>query len=520
MRPFGRVLLAGAVGRCGGVGPERSLGLGHRSQRHDAGRPGVRWEQLDRDVPDVGGGNGEPLFSQSGRLPPATAPPAPAPPTLADQPPLQPHEVFAFAPYWTLPQSGSFNVGGMTTLAYFSIGVNPDGSLDETGSGWNGYESQELANLVTRAHAAGDRVVLTVNCFDQGALNQLTSSATAPATLSTALVAAVNAKNLDGVNIDFEGQGSGDQNGLTNLISKVSMAMHAANPHWQVTMDTYASSAGDPQGFYNIAALAPWVDGFFVMAYQLNYSSTAVPVSPLTSSMFSDLTTVQQYAAAVPASKVILGLPFLRSSLADHQQERSTAPSTGPSSPITPTSQIVSSGHPIYWDSHYRTPLGRRTRWGSQWHETFFEDPTSLYMDALLAQNYGLWTGWGSGRSGWTAVTRRCSRRSTACPRRRNPVRQVPPPPPPPQPRHPRAPPPPPPPRHRNRGPPPLRRQCRSPHATTTTPTTYADTGQYLSQTVTLTQLTSAGEPSRQLEPDRPALGLHHHRSVARMSHH
>jgi hypothetical protein len=31
---------------------------------------------------------------------------------------------------------------------------------------------------------------------------------------------------------------------------------------------------------------------------------------------------------------------------------------------------------------------------------------------------------------------------------------------------------------------------------TTTTPTTYADTGQYLSQTVTLTQLTSAGEPS------------------------
>jgi len=74
-------------------------------------------------------------------------------------------------------------------------------------------------------------------------------------------------------------------------VTAVSAAVHGANPHYQVTMDTYASSAADPGGFYNIPALSPAVDAFFVMEYSLNYASAPEPNSPLTSTMFSDLTT-------------------------------------------------------------------------------------------------------------------------------------------------------------------------------------------------------------------------------------
>ena len=326
-------------------------------------------------------------------LAPATAPPAPAPPSLADAAPLQPHEVFGFAPYWTLDQSAGFDVNGLTTIAYFSIGVNPDGTLDQSGPGWAGYESQDLADLVSRAHAAGSRVVLTVNCFDQGALDQLTSSPTAPATLSTALVDAVTAKNLDGVNLDFEGEGSGDQAGLTHLVSTVSAALKAVNPHYQVTMDTYASSAADPNGFYDIPALAPAVDGFFVMEYSLNLEATPSAESPLTSTMFSDLTTVTQYTSVVPASKVILGVPYYGY---DWPTSDGTlgAQATGGATPVA-YSQITAAGHPTYWD-----PV-TDTGWtsyqvGGQWHETFYEDPSSLYMEAQLAQFFhiaglGIW---------------------------------------------------------------------------------------------------------------------------------
>ena len=127
--------------------------------------------------------------------------------------------------------------------------------------------------------------------------------------LSGSLIQLISAKNLDGVNFDFEGQGRADQAGLDSLISQVSEALKAANSHWQVTMDTYASSAGDPGGFYDIAGLAPSVDAFFVMAYDMNASSPS-PTAALTGTGFTDLEALQQYTAVVPASKVILGVPY------------------------------------------------------------------------------------------------------------------------------------------------------------------------------------------------------------------
>jgi hypothetical protein len=322
----------------------------------------------------------------SSNLPPATSTPAGASSALADAPPLAGRENFAFAPYWTLPQSGGFDLTGLSTLAYFSIGVNPNGTLDESGPGWNGYESQALSDLITRAHAAGERVVLTVNDFGQSSLDELTSLSSAPTTLAGALIPALQAKNFDGVNFDFEGEGSQDQTGLTHLVTAVSGALKAADPHWQVTMDTYASSAGDAGGFYNIPALAPAVDAFFVMAYEMNLSGSPSAASPLTSGAFSDLTTLQQYTAAVPASKVILGTPFFG---IDWPTSDGTMRATadGPAADI-PDSQAQGHG-PTYWDSVTGTGWTSYEA-GSQWHESYFESPYALYDVAQLATHYGV----------------------------------------------------------------------------------------------------------------------------------
>jgi hypothetical protein len=325
-------------------------------------------------------------------LAPATAPPAAAPAALVNQPPLAARENFAFAPYWTLAQSSTFNITGLSTLAYFSIDVNANGTLDESGSGWDGFQSQDLADLITRAHAAGERVVLTVTDFDQSSLNAITSSPTAPGTLSSILIPLLQAKSLDGVNFDFEGEGSGDQAGLTNLITSVAGSLRAADPHWQITMDTYASSAGDPGGFYNIPALAPAVDAFFVMDYELNLQGTPSAASPLTSGEFSSLTTLQQYTSAVPASKVILGIPFFG---IDWPSSNGTMAATaaGGANDIA-DSQAAANG-PEYWD-----PV-TDTAWtsyqvGGQWHESYYEGLNGLFDVSQLASRYdargvGIW---------------------------------------------------------------------------------------------------------------------------------
>ncbi len=326
-------------------------------------------------------------------LPAATAPPAPAPPSLAGSPPLKSHEIFGYAPYWTLPQSSGFDVNNLTTLAYFSVDANGNGTLDQSGSGWNGYESQDLANLVTRSHAAGDRVVLTVTCFSQSSLDAITSDPTAGPRLSSALIAAVSAKNLDGVNFDFEGEGSGDRRGLTALITQVSGALHAANPHWQVTMATYASAASDTAGFYDVAALAPALDGFFVMAYDMNDRVTPSATAPLTGGGYNDTEALQQFTAVMPPQKVILGVPFYGYDWPTADGTRNAQP-TGGERPLS-SGQIAASGHPTYWDPSTQTAW-TAYQVGTQWHETFFDNPTSLALKAKLADSFhigglGIW---------------------------------------------------------------------------------------------------------------------------------
>ncbi len=327
------------------------------------------------------------------RLAPAISRPIAAPPSLANQPPLRPHEIFGYAPYWTLPESSGFNVADLTTLAYFSVDANGDGTIAQSGPGWNGYQSQDLVDLVDRAHQAGDRVVLTVTCFSQTALDQITSDPTAANQLSSQLILLVAAKKLDGVNFDFEGIGSADRAGLTTLLTSVSHALHAANPHWQVTMATYASAAGDPNGFYDIAALAPAMDAFFVMAYDMNDPVVPSATSPLVGGGFNDTEALAQYTAVVPASKVILGVPYYGYDWPTTNGTR-TAQSTGPPTPLS-YGEIAAAGHPTYWDP------STQTAWtsyevGGQWHETFFDNPVSLALKAELASTYriaglGIW---------------------------------------------------------------------------------------------------------------------------------
>jgi hypothetical protein len=320
------------------------------------------------------------------RLPRASAPPPPAPASIAESPALSSHEVFGFVPYWTLADQASFDVGGFTTLAYFSLSANADGTLEESGTGWDGYESQAFADLVARAHAAGVRVVLSVNCFSLPALEVLTSSRASASVLGASIVAAIVAKHLDGVNLDFEGGGAAQRAGLTALVASVAGAVHAVNPHFQVTVDTYGSAASDPESFYDVRALASVSDGLFVMAYGLNYGALPTPQSPITSSEMSDVAEAAQYASTVPPSKVIFGTSYFGYSWATTNGTMAAhAVATG--TPVT-YAQLAASGHPIYWDPVTQTAWTSYET-GGQWYEDYVSNPASVYLVAQLAQQEG-----------------------------------------------------------------------------------------------------------------------------------
>jgi hypothetical protein len=293
--------------------------------------------------------------------------------------PTSAHEVFGYVPYWSLPEWQSFPYGDFSTVAYFSLNVNPNGSIEQSGPGWNGYNSEDFVNMIDAAHQAGDRVVLTANDFSQASLYTLTHDPNAGIVLGTELLEVVQTKDLDGVNLDLEGTGSADQAGLDHVVGQVDFMLHSADPHYQLTMSTYASSAGDPNGFYDISGLSRWVNAFFVMAYDVSQGSTGVGGG-------SDQVDIDQYVSKVGASKVILGLPLF----GDDEPTSGPAlgdPSTGPPVPVT-YAQAMGDG-PTYWNAATDTAWTSYQS-GGQWHQVFFDNANTLEGQVQLAARSNL----------------------------------------------------------------------------------------------------------------------------------
>ncbi|HEX4212102.1 MAG TPA: glycosyl hydrolase family 18 protein [Candidatus Dormibacteraeota bacterium] len=240
-------------------------------------------------------------------------------------------EVFGFVNASELEGSGvgfkTWNLSDLTTVAFFGLHVNEStGALVTTDdTGWSVWNSSDLTDLLTAAHAAGVKVVLSILLQDDGA-GMCTGLNHASTTVSQT-VQQVEDKGVDGVNIDYEGAnetcGSTTSRALlTSFVQKMRQALPSSS---YLSIDTYGSSAADSGGYFDIGGIAPSVDSIFVMDYDLdgdysggnwqyapvNCSSYCLtPTAPLTTYAENDTNTMQQYLAAVPASKIILGVPY------------------------------------------------------------------------------------------------------------------------------------------------------------------------------------------------------------------
>jgi len=327
--------------------------------------------------------------------------------------PLQ-REVMGFAPYWSLSQNANWDYRLLSTIAYFGLDINGDGSINTSTRGWTGWNSQELADTINRAHQAGDRVVVVVKAFDEATINQIVTT-TAAQTAINNTITAITSKNLDGVNIDFEGYSSPTYPNLpwalTNFASQMTAQVHQRVPGSTVTIDTYAGSASWDAGFFNISQLAPVVDGLFVMAYDMgfgNLSGHAAPNAPINGWTYNLTTTVSQYLSKAPPWKVILGVPYYgyKYSTATNQPY-SAAPGGASAEPYSLVAGDLACAQQLTqsWDSTAQSPWAS---WWSpavndpcggnhnSWRELYYDSADSLGLKYDLAnanylQGVGMW---------------------------------------------------------------------------------------------------------------------------------
>jgi len=214
----------------------------------------------------------------------------------------------------------------LSTVAFFGLHVQTGGTFAND-SGWTVWNSSQLSGLLSTAHAHGTRVVLTIILQDFSAgTPSMCAGLSHGATTVSQTVSEIKAKGVDGVNVDYEGLngscGTTDpswaRHHFTSFIAGLRSAMPAGS---YLSVDTYAGSAADSAGFYDIPGLAPYTDSYFVMAYDLEYSNYSRPptncssfclgpTAPLAGYHYTDESTVQQYTSVVAASKVLLGVPY------------------------------------------------------------------------------------------------------------------------------------------------------------------------------------------------------------------
>lgn len=319
----------------------------------------------------------DPIADRPLHLAPATAPPIAAPAALMKSR-LADREVFAFAPYWTLDVQETFALQHVTTLAYFGVDITKEGTIKRSGNGWVGYQSQDLADLISRAHRAGIRVVLTIKAFSNDTIHAVATDGAKQGALARDVIAATKAKNFDGVNIDFEGTGNTDRRAFAPMARALADALHAANEAWQVTLDSYVSSADDAQGFIDVAAIAPAVDSFFIMAYDMYRRDTATPNAPLPWYERA----IASYTQLAPNNKIILGAPFYGYDWPT-QDNSPHSKATGAPKPVSFV-DIAAGGHPRYWDSDASVPW-TAYQTGGHWHEIYYDDASSLALKARFA---------------------------------------------------------------------------------------------------------------------------------------
>jgi spore germination protein YaaH len=340
----------------------------------------------------------------------SVAPPGRATPLAASNSGLV-REVFGFVNAGNLGDAtvgySTWNFSLLTTVAYFGLQVNSgDGSLVQTDTGWSVYHSAIMSSFINVAHAAGVRVLVSVNLhdFSGSPTNQVCQGLDPSHTAVTVrqVASEVSSAGVDGVNVDYEGINSTCANGQSSRAELVTFvkSLRASIPGRYLAVDTYAGSAADDLEFFDVAGLAQFVDSLFVMAYDMDWSNSHSPplncpsfcfspVSPLNTYRYNDTLAMSQYLAAAPASKVILGLPLygrkgcVPSLTATHQLPLSvSSPSFVSPTYLYAISAPTDSGVSSF--SSHRDPEEGVAEWDT-WHSSDFNCNREQYWDDVVS---------------------------------------------------------------------------------------------------------------------------------------
>ncbi len=227
-----------------------------------------------------------------------------------------PTETFAFAPSLASNKFDYIDFNGLSTLAFFDVPVDADGSLMTSSRGYRAFKSADAVSLFDKAHSHDTRVVVTLSQIDNGEIQAILNSELSQQKLIDQAIAEVKDSGINGVAVDFEYVGSASketQAKFTKFIKNFKNKLHQNIAQSQLNVVVPASFNWS-NNLYDLHALSDASDKLLVMTDNLAVSEktqnnqAAVPVYGYDQQNYwNDLSnTLNNFAKNAPLSKLSL----------------------------------------------------------------------------------------------------------------------------------------------------------------------------------------------------------------------
>src|SRR5205814_9428834 len=129
-------------------------------------------------------------------------------------------------------------------INYFSLTVDDTGNFikttgNQTDPGWREWNSEAIKNLIAQTQIMGGKFSVTIVSQRNTTMENILSSKQKQQTLIDSIINQVNTKHLDGVNIDFEYDGTPDeqyQQAFTEFSKTLSETIHKEKPQLTLSL--------------------------------------------------------------------------------------------------------------------------------------------------------------------------------------------------------------------------------------------------------------------------------------------
>lgn len=252
-------------------------------------------------------------------------------------------QVIGFLPYWLLPIAKKDYSPFITTLTYFGVRIDTDGTIlkltdpQEEEPGWHALSTGKLDSFFHTATEHGVNLSLVAASGNNDTIDALLNQPDEHAQkLVTEVMPLFQKYKFTDLNLDIEYSREASDAARANFIKFINAVRTHLESRYSITVeitsdDLIRTKLIDPQ------AIATSVDYIVIMAYDYHYpgSSVSGAIAPLrgagTEAEYDVTSALELGLQRIPASKLVLGMPlygYAWETLSDKEYS-ATIPGTG-----------------------------------------------------------------------------------------------------------------------------------------------------------------------------------------------